>query len=133
MSVTELAGTPGIYEMEVTQGATFRKQITWFEEDGVTTIDVTGYTARMQIRRVVDADDVLVTLATAENITAEGDITLGGVLGTILLEMSPTVTAALPATPFDRKWRYDLELAAPGGEVRRLLMGKVKVSLEVTR
>jgi hypothetical protein len=47
--------------------------------------------------------------------------------------MSAAVTAALPATPFDRRWRYDLEMVPPGGQVRRLLMGRFVVSPEVTR
>lgn len=132
MSVIELAGRPAVFEMDVAQGEYFSKLLIWKDELDAP-IDNTGYTARMQVRRTVSSSVVIVTLATAENLTAEGDITLGGANGEILLEMSSAVTAALPATPFDRRWRYDLELVPAGGQVRRLLMGRFVVSPEVTR
>lgn len=132
MSTVELAGTPAVFDLDVTQGAYFAKLLIWKDELDVP-IDNTGYTARMKVRKRIESTVVIVTLATAENITAEGDITLDGVSGEILLEMSATVTAALPATPFDRRWRYDLEMVPAGGQVRRLLMGRFVVSPEVTR
>lgn len=132
MSIVEVEGIPGIHNFDVVQGADFRKLLIWKDEDDVP-IDNTGYTARMQVRRTVDSDEVLVELATAEDLDAAGDITLGGVNGEILLELDASETAALPATPFDRRWRYDLEMVAPGGFVRRILMGRWIVSPEVTR
>jgi hypothetical protein len=132
VSTVELAGTPAVFDLDVTQGAYFAKLLIWKDELDVP-IDNTGYTARMKVRKRIESSVVIVELATAEDVDAEGDITLGGVNGEILLEMSATVTAALPATPFDRRWRYDLEMVPAGGQVRRLLMGRFIVSPEVTR
>lgn len=132
MSIVEVEGIPGIHNFDVVQGADFRKLLIW-KDSLDAPIDNTGYTARMQVRKTVDADVVIVTLATSENLTAEGLITLDGVSGEILLELDATETAAMPATPFDRRWRYDLEMVAPGGFVRRILMGRWIVSVEVTR
>lgn len=132
-TVVELTGSPAVYDFDVTQGAVFSRLLTWKDEDG-DPIDNSTYTARMQVRRKVDSEDVIVTLATADDPTAEGLITLGGADGTILLFLDASETAALPATPFDRKWRYDIEMVpADAGEARRLMMGRFKVSLEVTR
>lgn len=89
-----------------------------------TPIDLTGYTARMQIRSDVDSDTVLVSLTT-EN----GGITLGGTDGTVTLLISATATAALT-------WDegvYDLELVSSGGVATRLVSGRIAVSDEVTR
>ena len=86
--------------------------------------DLTGCTARMQVRRTVGDPDVLMSLTT-EN----GGIALGGAAGTITLGLTALQTAAIP-------WSagvYDFELVFPSGLVRRLLAGNVTVSPEVTR
>lgn len=87
-------------------------------------VDLTGYTARMQMRTAVGATDVLVDLTTENS-----GITLDAATGEITLSMSATDTAALA-------WRqavYDLELVAPSGFVTRLAEGSVQVTPEVTR
>jgi len=85
--------------------------------------DLTGFTARMQIRTEIDADDVMCELTT-EN----GRIALGGDEGTVHLTIPANITE-----DFDDEGVYDLELIAEDGKVYRLLKGKVKVELEVTR
>lgn len=86
-------------------------------------VNLTGYTARMQIRDSANGATVLTELT-----TANGKITLGGVAGTITLALSATETAALTWT-----WgQYNLELAT-GSHVDRLLEGRVTVRSEVTR
>jgi hypothetical protein len=111
------------YSYEIEQGATFLPPlITWKDETGVA-INLTGWTARMQIRPNVSSDTILVSLTT-EN----GGITLGGIAGTIQLTMTADATAALTWADGE----YDLELVN-GAYVKRLLRGKVKVSKEVTR
>lgn len=125
---------PGVTDLTCFQGAQFVQRLEWKDDqDPPQPIDLTGYTARMQVRRLRNSDEILLELT-----TADGRITLGDPTptdGVIILEIDATDTAALPATPSDRKWRYDLELI-PGGDpeaVRRLLMGKFIVDLEVTR
>ncbi len=113
-------------KLEVNQGATFRMRLTWKTGAPPLPVDLTGYTARMDIREDIDDITPRITLNT-EN----GGLTLGGVTGTIDLYISSSAT-----TLFD--WEsgvYDIEMIAPGagGDVRRLIGGAVVVSPEVTR
>jgi hypothetical protein len=114
-------------KLEINQGATFRRRLTWLTGSPATPVDLTGWTARMQIRSTVESAAVLHELTT-EN----GGITLGGIAGTIDLYISATATAAF-AWPSAAV--YDLELVAPGvgGDVYRLVGGSVTLSREVTR
>lgn len=113
----------GIYDIYIEQGATYNQPLVWKDSSG-TAVNVTGYTARMQIRKTVDATTIILTLTT-EN----GRITVGGANGLITLLVSAADTAAL--TTFCGV--YDLEVISPTGVVTRLLEGQVEVSKEVTR
>jgi hypothetical protein len=114
----------GKHDIIIEQGATFRRVITWKDSAGVP-INLTGWSAKMQVReRVRDGDVVL------ECSTANGRITLGGTAGTITIVAQDEVTALLPEMP---KAVYDLELISGGGEVTRLLRGQVEIAPEVTR
>jgi hypothetical protein len=113
----------GIYDIYIEQGATYNQPLVWKDSSG-TAVNVTGYTARMQIRKTVDATTIILTLTT-EN----GRITVGGANGLITLLVSAADTAAL--TTFCGV--YDLEVISPAGVVTRLLEGQVEVSKEVTR
>jgi len=115
----------GAHDFTIEQGVTFRNQITYKDAAGAI-IDLTGYTARMQIRSSVDAATFEQELS-----TANGGITMGGVLGTIDLFISDVNTDALTiATGV-----YDLEIIDTGGtgDVTRLLEGKIKISKAITR
>lgn len=114
-----LAGT---YNIKIDQGATFYRRITLTEPDG-TLYDLTGYTARMQIRRELSDDDVVIELT-----TDNGMILLGGEDGTIDLMMSAEDTSDIT-----RDGVYDLEIVDDGDNVYRVLKGSVRVNLEVTR
>lgn len=108
----------------IDQGATFVKNVTWKTGKPATPVDLTGCTARMQIRPKVDSADVLVSLTT-EN----GGITLGDAAGTVAIRIEADATE-------DFTWKggvYDLEIEFADGTVRRLLAGSVSVSPEVTR
>jgi hypothetical protein len=107
----------------IEQGATFELPIVW--KSGGVPVDLTGYTARMQVRAEIAASAPLLTLTT-EN----ARIVLGTDDGAILLTVEADATAALTA---DRGF-YDLELVAPiTGHVRRLIQGRVRIAPEVTR
>ena len=84
--------------------------------------DLTGYTARMDIRDKLT--DTLVLSLTTEN----GRIILGGTAGTIRRLISATDTAALTLAEKE----YDLELLDGLLAVRRLFQGAVTVSKERT-
>lgn len=113
----------GFYDFYIEQGATFNQPLVWKDSAGVA-VNVTGYTARMQIRKTVSSSDVILALT-----TANGRITVGGSNGLITLLVSATDTAAL--TTFCGV--YDLEVISPTGVVTRLLEGQVEISKEVTR
>ena len=119
-----MATKPFKQNITIIQGATLDLLVTWRTGDPATPVDLTGCTARMQIRSKVDSPDVLLELTT-EN----GGITLGGAAGTVRRFVDATDTAAIT-------WKsgvYDLEIEFPDGTVRRLISGGVSVSPEVTR
>lgn len=111
----------GIYPLTIDQGATLDKLITWTSDAGIP-YDITGWTAKMQIRDS-PGGTLLQTLTTSDS-----TIVLGGAAGTIRLVLAAAVTSAWT-------WRtgvYDLELTNPSAAVTRLLQGPVTVSPEVT-
>jgi hypothetical protein len=111
------------YDLEIKQGATLSLTATWKDSTG-TAVNLTGYTARLQVRATYDSSSTILSL------TSAAGITLGGAAGTIAITATATVTAALTA-PFSGV--YDLELVSGGGEVTRLLEGTATVSPEVSR
>ncbi len=118
-----MSDTPKV-NLVLNQGSTFKHRFKW-TDSRKKAIDITGYTARMQIRSSVSDATVLASLTT-EN----GGIVLGGALGTIDLYISHTATTAYTWT----KAVYDIELINSGAlEVTRIVEGTVKNTLEVTR
>lgn len=111
------------YNIVVKNGATFRRQMTWKTEAG-NPINLTGYTAKLQIRKSANAPEAVVTLD-----SSNGTIELGGAAGTIVLNMSAAVTDAITLS----NGVYDLELTSPTGFVTRLLFGSVTFVKGVTR
>ncbi|HEY1027434.1 MAG TPA: hypothetical protein VGE28_07345 [Pseudomonas sp.] len=84
-------------------------------------VDLTGATARMQIRAQLGGAVLL------ELTTENGALAITG-LGTITRTLSAAQTAALAWT----EAVYDLEVQYPDGTVQRYLQGAVTVSREVT-
>lgn len=111
------------YRFRVDQGATFSRRVTWKNPDG-TAVNLTGYTAALQVRATLDA-----ATPTLELTTANSRITLGGAAGTIDFLVDATTMTAVPAG----QYVYDLELTAANGTKTRLLMGDFEVRREVTR
>lgn len=114
-----LAGT---WNITIDQGATVSSVLT-YKDSNDALIDLSGYTARMQVR------DDFTTAATVLDLTTEnGGITLGGAAGTVTLAVTATATAAVTA----KQYVYDLELVN-GAIVERLVQGTFTVRAEVTR
>jgi hypothetical protein len=111
---------PGTYRITLYQGATFDQQFIWKIDN--TPVDLSTYTARMQVRRNFDAPDTIVDLT-------EGDGIELGASGQIDIYIDANETTGLPRGSFV----YDLELESNSGEVTRLLQGGFVVSPEVTR
>lgn len=114
--------TAGKYDLTIEQGATLAQVFTWRDSSDAL-VNLTGYTARCQVRRTLSDPDTLLSLTTENS-----GITLGGVLGTIQLNATAAVTALLSG-----KGVYDLELISGGGTVTRLIEGGVYFAPEVTR
>jgi hypothetical protein len=123
-----LAGT---YNITCQQGATFSRFITMRYPDPASPpsdptyllYDLSGYEARMHVRRTVDSSTTLIELS-----TDDGSIVLGGEDGTIELTISAEDTALLTSSGV-----YDLEIISDTGVVSRVLQGAWRLSQEVTR
>jgi hypothetical protein len=112
------------YPITVHQGATYTLALTW-RVDG-NPVDLTDWSARMQLRRRHKDEAVWVSLTS----DVGGGIVLGGPAGTISIRIEADETATLPAP---QTGVYDLELEHTDGTVRRILEGLVRVTPEVTR
>lgn len=113
----------GYHDILIEQGATFRLSLVWKDSNGVP-VNLTGYSARMQVRRTVNNPTKLLDFT-----TSNGAITLGGATGTVTVVGAATLTDDVPP----RSGVYDLELQSADGTVTRLLEGKVTITPEVTR
>jgi hypothetical protein len=111
---------PGKYNITAYQGATYSLSLNW--QIGGTAVDLSGYTAAMQVRSSVTAPDTILDLDTGT------EITLGGTAGTI----SITVPASTMGSAIPGKYLYDLELDS-GSTVTRLLEGAFQILPEVTK
>lgn len=110
-------------KLAIDQGATFIKEYVCRDDTGAL-IDLTGCTARAQVRAEVASPSVLLEMTT-EN----GKIALGGTAGTITITLSDTETSALSWSAGE----FDMEVVFPGGRVTRFMRGTVSVSPEITR
>lgn len=111
------------YSFTIEQGTTTVRPLVWKSSDG-TPVDLSGYTARMQVRRSVSAADVLLEASTSND-----RIQLDPLAGRVTLVLQADVTAAINWT----RGRYDIELVSPDGDVTRLVQGEITVSKEITR
>lgn len=107
----------------IEQGATFRLTLSIKNKSTGQPVNISGHTARMQVRPTVASSTVLIN-ATTEN----GKIAVTGATGTIAVTISATETAALDFGSAV----YDLE-SVSGATVTRRLQGTVTLSREVTR
>lgn len=112
---------PGTLNLTMYQGASWDYTLTWTTNG--TPVDLTNYTARMDVRVSHHANTAVLELASGSGIT------LGGTAGTILLEASAVETAGVPSG----QYVYDLELVSPGSAVTRLVEGTLICDPEVTR
>ena len=113
-------------DMQIDKGSTFRSDLIWLIGTPLTPKDLTGWTARMQLRLDIDDTEILHELTT-EN----GGILIDGANGKISLFISDT-----DSTAFD--WEeavYGLELidTQNTNDVRRLTYGVLSAFDEVTR
>lgn len=111
---------PANYNITAYQGATYKLNMTYKIDD--TPVNLTNYTAAMQVRETPTSSSAVISL------TNGSGITLGGTAGTIAINV-PASTMGAASAGF---YQYDLELNS-AGEVTRLLQGKFEIVAEVTR
>ena len=118
----------GNYDFCIDQNATLTKVFTWMTRTcppgtvgaQPAPVDLTGWTAAMQIRPYALSTDLL--------FDATPYITLGGPAGTITLSIPGGITASM-------SWFsgvYDMLLADPDGNITKLLSGDVDVCPGIT-
>ena len=128
----------GVYNLTIEQGSTFGRLIAIEQPDLATdptgqtfeNFDLSGFTARMHIRRTIDTLTPMITLTTengriAINPSVVGDATKNN-------EISLSITAADTAT-ITTSGVYDLEIISAGGTVSKVIRGDVTLIPEVTR
>jgi hypothetical protein len=112
---------PATYNISVYQGDTFTLQFT-IDTDGVP-LDLTSYTAAMQVRPFASSTTKILDLV------SPAGITLGGNTGQVSVNVSATTMAAAAVG----RHVYDFELTSPGGIKTKILVGAFIIIQEVTR
>lgn len=134
--MSSISVQPTRLDFTIRRGSTLRRSITWYSDpvwkdrreteldtDNSTPVDLTGYTARMQIR-----DARTQQILVQELTTLNGGITLGTVDGKITFFMSDADTQAV----VEDENVYDLELIQPGGDVIPFLAGTFNMQDQIT-
>jgi hypothetical protein len=86
-------------------------------------VNITGYTAALQIRSLPQSPTAVLSLTTGSGITITGST------GTIAVTATAAQTGAIDQGPY----YYDLEITSSTGIVTRVAQGQVVVSAQVTR
>ncbi len=111
----------GIYNITMDQGAQWTLTVVYDNNNG-TPIDLTGYTARMQVRPKFGSDNAVLTLSSPSS-----GIVITPLTGTLALTATTAQTGDIPGGFYV----YDLEISS-GGVVTRLMQGSVTVRDQVT-
>ena len=107
------------FTLQVEAGATFDSiSFEYLEDDEITPVPMTGWTAKLQIRETAEAELTLEVIPTITVAT-----------GLIEFAFTPTQTSLLTLP----RYVYAVELTDTSGHVIRLIEGGVKVSPEVVR
>lgn len=116
----------GEYNLEINQGSEWERTLILKDSTGAV-INLTGYTAKMQIRALKDKNSQLYdTLSTAV-----------GNLRIVITALEGKLVLKIPSTVSDNytfiKGYYDLEIVTSTGLVTRILEGNVSINKNVTK
>lgn len=111
------------YAIKLNQGSSYTLPLVLKDGDG-NLVNLSGYSAAMQIRIVPEAEDVIDELS-----TGNGRIVIDAENGKLTLSFPHEVTEAYPAGQFF----YDIEIVSADDEVTRILQGRIFINAEVTR
>ena len=115
---------PQTYDINIIQGSDYGLGISVTTSSG-TPMDLTGASARLQARPTVSSPVTYIDLVASSGI----DILEPTASGKIQISLSAAETSAINID----SGVYDLELTTSGGQVTRLLSGRVLLNREVTR
>lgn len=121
------------HNITIWQGGTFGLTVVVKDANNAVR-DLTGHTARMQIRSSYSSSTVAESLT-----TSNGEITINATAGSLALTLSAARTADITvdlnssSKPPKSMYVYDLELLDSSNAVTKLLWGDVTVYGEVTR
>lgn len=110
------------YNTTIDQGADWYLTVTYENPNG-TPINISNYTAALQIRSLPSSPDYVLSLSTGSGIT------ITGATGVVAIHATAIQTGAID----EGNYYYDLEITSPASVVTRLVQGQVVVSAEVTR
>lgn len=127
MSVVDFTsqGTIGVnlrpkrYDIEIYQGDTFSFQLK-LKDNAANPVDVTGWTALAQIRKISDS---------SPGETPAMSATIQGTEGTVVLSLTDTETSALDG---ETEYKYDVQLTDAGGNKRTYIGGKITVTEDIS-
>lgn len=105
------------YSLKIYAGSTFIKDVQWCNENEEP-YPLTGYSARMSLRRAYGDAAALVSLTSAEG----GGLSLIEASGIVRITITDIQTALL-ATDAEAEGVYDLEIVSPAGVVTKILRG----------
>lgn len=110
------------YNIVVFQNQSLLLQLTYKDHNDVV-INISGYTAKMEVRETADSEVAILTLTDADGLT------LGGAAGTIVVEIPEDDLEDLVA----KAYAYDLLLTTPTGVVVNLISGPFTIVPGVTK
>jgi hypothetical protein len=110
------------YIVEIDQGADWFFNVT-YENPAGTPVNITSYTAALQLRSLPESTTAVLSLATGSGIT------ITGAAGLVAVRATAQQTGAIIAGDY----YYDLEITSPQGVVTRLVQGQAILNPQVTR
>mgnify|MGYP003323479019 CR=1 FL=1 len=113
----------GYHHFIIEQGATFKHTLT-LKDASDSLINLSGYSAEMDLRKNQDDTNEVITLTVANN-----RITMGGSAGTVVLEISASDSSNLLVGD----GVYDIDLTDSNGKVDRIMEGTFSVRGNVSR
>lgn len=114
----------GVFDIEgLPQGSDFDIQID-YQTPELVTLNLTGYSGKIQVRRNYDSPVLL------ELTSGAGDIVFGSVAPNITFRFSAAATTSM--TIFE-DMIYDLEIVSPANLTTRVLKGSFSLDREVTK
>jgi len=115
----------GVYDIEgLPQGTDFDIMIDYQYGEPATTVDLTGYSGKLQVRKNYEGGVLL------ELTSTDGEI--------VFDSAAPNITISFPHEKTDDMTTfcdmiYDLEITSPGGLITRVIQGSFSLDRQVTR